>query len=490
MPRGDDPAAAAPVEDEGDESDEEETTGDAGEDPNHTTAGGFEGAAPRKRRRRRRRRGRGGAATAATSPQDMSAVSNGSARSSQGNAPPDRHPTPSNEPSAREAPRRDPAPPPFDPAFASLTAGLFSHIDDREMPCRVDGCKKTWTWTAAEQIQAFGHPAPRRMCIAHQEQAGAIADRELECSNPWCQRTWTWTRQAQLATARGKAGNIEPPSRVCDACVREERELGDTEVTCRVDGCARTWTWSRDAQLRHRAWLRHHNENRPAQESPAGEEGGRRRGRRRGRGRALEGPPPRMCEPCRQRQARLVDREATCKVHGCTRTVTIDREWQLRTWASLRTTDVDAEAPLPKRMCEVCREFCRLHPDREVACGRPGCDENWTYKTGAQLQAFLAGRFEDPIRLCESCMRGGMGAVEERDVPDGVEVMPCVITGCDGAWHYSPGMRIAPCDDGDQPPDRMCARCRAERGIPERDGTIDGAHVVDPSPSSVDVPAS
>jgi hypothetical protein len=177
-----------------------------------------------------------------------------------------------------------------------------------------------------------------------------------------------------------------------------------------------------------------------------------------------------MCEPCRQRLGTLVERENTCKVHGCTRTVSIDRESQLRAWAALGTTDLDAEAPLPKRMCEVCREFCRLHGDREVACGRPGCDRTWTYKTGAQLQAFLAGRFEDPLRLCETCMGGAAAALEgqagmvELVAPPGAELMPCIVLGCDGIWHWIPGMSIAPANDGDQPIDRMCARCRAERG--------------------------
>lgn len=178
-----------------------------------------------------------------------------------------------------------------------------------------------------------------------------------------------------------------------------------------------------------------------------------------------------MCEPCRQRLGTLVDREGSCKVHGCTRTVTIDRESQLRAWAALGSTEPDAEAPLPKRMCEVCREFCRLHADREVPCGRPGCDRTWTYKTGAQLQAFLAGRFEDPLRLCDTCMSGAaahellalqQGGTEA--VPEGAEVMPCVVIGCDGVWYWIAGMSIAPANDGDQPLDRMCARCRAERG--------------------------
>jgi len=363
-------------------------------------------------------------------------------------------------------------------AFATLAAGLFSHIDDRQVPCKMDGCDRTWTWTAAEQIQAFGQPPPRRMCAEHYALHHAVlqgaADREVRCSNPWCERTWTWPKSAQLAllqrSPRTNPADLEPPSRTCDPCARDERELADAEVACRVDGCKRTWTWSRDAQLKHRAWLRHAPAIAKAEDDD--ERRGRRRRRRRG-AKSPADPPPRMCEPCRQRLGTLVERESTCKVHGCTRTVTIDRESQLRAWAALGTTDVDAEAPLAKRMCEVCREFCRLHGDREVACGRPGCDRTWTYKTGAQLQAFLAGRFEDPLRLCDACMAGAAAALEgqaalgesgELVAPPGAELMPCVVIGCDGIWHWIPGMSIAPANDGDQPIDRMCARCRAERG--------------------------
>lgn len=178
-----------------------------------------------------------------------------------------------------------------------------------------------------------------------------------------------------------------------------------------------------------------------------------------------------MCEGCRQRLNALVDRETTCKVHGCTRTVTIDRESQLRAWVQAGD-QAPSELALPKRMCEVCREFCRLHHDREVACARADCDRTWTYKTGAQLQAFLAGRFEDPLRLCPTCIASGHAhASDDAHAQPGYETMPCVVPQCDGIWHYAPSMEIGPCNDGDQPLDRMCNACRTERGAPPREAT-------------------
>lgn len=357
------------------------------------------------------------------------------------------------------------------PALPSLAAGLFSHLDDRRIPCKVDGCDNTWTWTAQEQIQAFGQPPPRRMCSEHSEQLGAVIDREVPCSNPGCERTWTWPKTAQLAQLQ-RTGSSEPPRRVCPACIEEERDLADREVPCRVDGCKRTWTWARDAQLKHRTWARRHAEEEAAGTVPQVSEprgpGGKRRRRRKQRVDIHEAPP-RMCLPCRDKAARIVEHEVPCKVHGCTRTTLLDRESQLRAWARLGTLDLEADGNAVRRMCESCRDFCRAHPDRDVACGRPGCEKSWTYKTGAQLQDFLAGRRQDPIRLCDECSRSGLVGLAA-GAPEGAEVMPCVVPLCDGVWFYREGVtEIARTSSQEELPlDRMCDRCRGERGAEPR----------------------
>ena len=464
-----------------------EASGDAtGEDTSPGDAGAAREGPGRKRRRRRRGRGRGGA-EAATGDAGTAVTGDANphvtaAATPAASSPPPRSGGPqrngSSSSSSRASsrgpstPQHDIAPAPRPPsrdaaAFASLTAGLFSHLDDRQVPCKLEGCARTWTWTAAEQIESFGQPPPKRMCAEHHATMHAIEDREIRCSNPSCQRTWMWTKSAQLGqlqkSSARRDGADAAPSRPCDHCVREERELGDSQIPCRVDGCSETWTWTRDAQLKHRAWMRHAP---PGVIAPSGD---RPRGKRRRRARGnagADGPPPRMCESCRQRLGALVDRETPCKVHGCTRTVTIDRESQLRAWVAAGPGAVIADVALPKRMCEVCREFCRLHSDREVACGRPGCDLTWTYKTGAQLQAFLAGRFEDPLRLCASCVASGHARPDA--ALEGVDVMPCIVPMCGGIWHYVLGMEIAACDDGDQPLDRMCNACRSTRGADPR----------------------
>jgi hypothetical protein len=163
-----------------------------------------------------------------------------------------------------------------------------------------------------------------------------------------------------------------------------------------------------------------------------------------------------------------------CKVHGCTHTWTWEREGQLRAWASLDGRENVTELPQPpRRMCNSCFEFVRHHGDRDVPCGRPGCEKTWTYKTGAQLQDFLAGRTQDPIRLCDDCSRSQftISSAHGVEVPEGSELMPCQVSGCSGSWVYMPGMQLSAADpDATEPQaDRMCDDCRAARGVAGRD---------------------
>lgn len=398
------------------------------------------------------------------------------------------------------------------------------------MPCRIAGCENTWTWYAAQQIRGFGQKPPERMCDQHLAQFSELADREVPCRTPGCANTWLWKRGAQLADLQ-RHGKLKRPSRLCADCLAAERDTTDAAMPCKVEGCRRTWVWSRDAQLRHRLWvLRQRAKARAAEAKaearaeaeakleaappvsealspapdaeaapenlsaetasqaeptaeagavapaavaaePAGEAGKKKRRRKRKqRVRAVpdpEGPPQRMCGLCAQKLGKIVAREVPCKVHGCVRTWTLDRASQLRAWVHSGSDDVDFDPPAAKRMCEVCREFCRKHPDREVACGRPGCVNTWTYKTGAQLQAFLAGRLQDPLKLCAECARGEFAKqAEEAGLPEGAEIMPCVVPACPGQWVYVPGQKLMAVADGELAPDRMCTKCRRERGLP------------------------
>ncbi|MBV1862282.1 MAG: hypothetical protein KUG77_27935 [Nannocystaceae bacterium] len=271
-----------------------------------------------------------------------------------------------------------------------------------------------------------------------------IDDRDVACSNEGCNNVWQWTATEQIA-AYGQS----PPRRECARCT----STSASEIRCSVDGCKRTWSWSRDAQIKHRSWNKRRGDDRSS---------GRKRRRR------ADGPPRRKCEPCQAKLEKLTERPSACKVHGCTRPVLIDRDVQLRAWAASGKPDINFDAALPKQMCEVCREFCRTHDDRGVPCGRPGCEKSWSYKRGAQLQAFLAGRFEDPIRLCEGCESETRKAGHASGMPANTDVMPCIVPGCDGVWHFRAGQKIPGSQDGEQPVQRMCDDHRKANGAEPR----------------------
>ena len=413
-----------------------------------------------------------------------------------------------------------------------LTAGLFAGVADREMPCRIAGCSNTWTWFGTQQIRSLGKPEPKRMCADHLATFEGIDDRQMPCRNTWCTNTWAWSRGAQLYQ-RERQDKLKPPHRLCDQCFEEDKTTEDTALECKIPECKNTWIWERQAQLRHRAWVRRqqakidadeaedareHGEQvdagpdeaaptvevtpaielelateveiapevelatevelAPVDSQPGAEEqdrpGRKRRRKRRRKRKVHDGPPEKLCERCFERLGHLEPIEVPCKVHGCTTTWTWERDGQLRAWAGHDGQANLAELPQPpRRMCNSCFEFVRHHTDREVACGRPGCAKSWTYKTGAQLQDFLAGRTQDPVRMCEECSRSQftISSVAGVPMPEGAEVMPCMVAGCSGSWVYAPGMKLSAADpEAEEPPvDRMCDDCRIVRGVEGRD---------------------
>lgn len=383
---------------------------------------------------------------------------------------------------------------------------------DREVPCRVKGCKKTWTWFGSQQVRALGEAPPARMCDDHLEQFHDLEDKEIPCRNaPSCAHTWTWKRGAQLHAVQSLSPSalespLQQPSRLCAQCYESERRVENQELTCKVAKCERTWTWDRDAQLRHRAWLRRQLEQRDSGEAAggdttkasepsvdakaAGEDAGAGEGRRRKRKpkrrkpKVHDGPPEKMCKVCAVKYSRIRDIELPCKVHGCGGSAVWDRMSQLRAFAAKKTDDIEYNAPLPKRMCNRCRDFCRDQKDKHVACGSADCERTWLYKTGAQLQAFLAGQREDPIRLCDVCVKQQYTRRAQGNslLEAGAESMPCVVSGCAGTWIYTPGMKLAPAQEGETPADRMCDPCRIQRELEPRQAARTGSS--EPTPQA------
>ena len=210
----------------------------------------------------------------------------------------------------------------------------------------------------------------------------------------------------------------------------------------------------------------------------------KKRRRKKGKQKKLqEGPPEKLCQGCSDQIKAFAPQEQPCKVHGCKETWSWDREHQLRAWVHAgRPEDPSATKPLKnqRRMCNSCRDFCRGTKDRDVVCGKPECEKTWKYKTGAQLQDKLAGRTADPIKLCEDCMKEQFVApgVHTGALPEGSEVMPCGSAGCEGTWIYVPGMELQNAEGDEVPPDRMCDKCRGERGLPGRGVVVQSPEAV------------
>jgi hypothetical protein len=408
----------------------------------------------------------------------------------------------------------------------------FEGIEDREMPCRNTWCTNTWTWSRGAQLfqrerQEKLKP-PHRLCDQCFEEDKTTDDLEIECKIPECKNTWSWPRQAQLrhrAWVRREQAKLEaeeagettelaeaPASPAStEAAVEATASDSDAQAEVAVEAAVSSETDSGEADSIEAGSVEaggveavpveavpveavpveaeadsseavpveadsgEAGETQPAVEAREAEEPGKKRRRKRRRKRKIhDGPPEKLCERCFERLGHLEPIEIPCKVHGCTSTWTWERDGQLRAWAVLDGQENVTELPQPpRRMCNGCFEFVRQHPDREVACGRPDCDTTWTYKTGAQLQDFLAGRTQEPSRLCEECVRSQFMAVatEGVDMPEGAEVMPCMVAGCEGSWVYAPSMRLSAADpDAAEPPlDRMCDDCRVQRGAPGRD---------------------
>jgi hypothetical protein len=389
----------------------------------------------------------------------------------------------------------------------------FEGIADKQMPCRNSWCTNTWLWTRAAQLYQREKQdklkPPHRLCDQCFDEERTTEDMQVPCKIPECKHTWTWPRQAQLrhrawvhrmqakieaeeaAEQRDAAAPAEQPHEAAHAehehhehahaeHEHEPAEHAHDEHEHQLDAHAEREHHD-DEHEHHDDEHEHHDDDEhehadgeAEQTDGEGKPDKRRRRKRRRKRKIHDGPPEKLCESCFERANLLEPIEVPCKVHGCTNTWTWEREGQLRAWAAHEASENPSELPQPpRRMCNSCFEFVRRHGDREIDCGRPGCDKTWTYKTGAQLQDFLAGRSLDPIRLCEDCSRSQFVISSARGVqmPAGAEVMPCQVAGCTGSWVYAPGMKLSAADpDASEPPlDRMCDDCREQRGAPGRD---------------------
>ncbi len=372
-------------------------------------------------------------------------------------------------------------------------------VSDSEVACKVEGCARTWTWSRDAQLRhrlwvrrQHLKAAEETKKVDSQQVAGARDEAAAQTTSAaeGVDATGVASEQPREAIDASRAGQAtgevsEVAEQPADTAV-----AGASEVSGDGAGDSQTGEGAPTAEIaatdEATAGDSQTGEGAPTAEIAATDEASdegkskkkrRRRAKRKRKRVVSEGPPERMCNICAAKLAAIKPVQVGCKVHGCTNSWTWDRASQLRAWAHLGTDEVGVEPTAPRRMCDTCREFCRKHPDRDLDCGRPDCDKQWVYKTGAQLQDYLAGRSLEPNRLCDACIRGGFTPAPQPSSKSSavpvLECMPCSTRGCSGTWLFVPGQQLEVWDGtGDPPDDRLCDECRVERGLNARTAAI------------------
>jgi hypothetical protein len=214
---------------------------------------------------------------------------------------------------------------------------------------------------------------------------------------------------------------------MCDPCREKFRNLKDAQRPCDRKGCTGKWTWPVMDQLEAFA------AGRPA--------------------------PKHLCADCQQLLDSLQDKEIPCAVPGCTRSSILSREQQLVSQGDPPAESTPAAAnggvTVTGYMCEPCTQVARKLKDRAVSCGIISCSRKWTWKADEQIQAFAAGKpNEPPRRMCAEC-RAEFGKLFDREIR-------CRTSGCKATWTWSRSDQLDACV-ADKPvpkaPSRMCQRC-------------------------------
>jgi hypothetical protein len=256
--------------------------------------------------------------------------------------------------------------------------------------------------------------------------ADRLGAKSVPCRVAGCSRTWI-----QLSSKAFGLGGIVAASAgdategMCDPCREKFRTLQDAVRPCDRKGCSGTWTWPVMAQLEAFATKR-----------PA---------------------PKHLCEDCQKLLDSLLDKEIPCAVPGCVRTATLTREQQLVSQGELSAESAASPGgvTIAGLLCEPCAQVARKLKDRAVNCGIIGCSRKWTWKADDQIQAFAAGKpNEPPRRMCAEC-RAEFGKLGDREIR-------CRTSGCKTTWTWSRSDQLDACM-ADKPapkaPSRMCQRC-------------------------------
>jgi hypothetical protein len=243
-----------------------------------------------------------------------------------------------------------------------------SKVEPQERPCRLRGCKNTWTWTAREQIASGGKPPAPRLCDECFNLLKPLKDDYLPCRIKGCKNHVLWTRYQQLEHIKSGKSLDNPPRRMCDECFKKYNELKDETRPCKINGCKGTWTLTAYEQLE------------VIRNTPEGQE---------------PVMPQRMCKECFDFYANAKDIEVPCQNKGCSNKWIWTRSMQLG-------AHVHGVNHTPVRLCDDCLKAFMSLKDEERPCSVQGCTGTWTYSVKDQIRDKCNQR-EEPKRRCASC---------------------------------------------------------------------------------------
>jgi hypothetical protein len=376
---------------------------------------------------------------------------------------------------------------------------LADRLGARSVPCRVSGCTRTWIQLGGKSL-ALGKAADTSpddpaagMCEPCKKKFVSLHDKQRRCDVPGCQNTWTWSANAQLEAF---AAHKPPPKHLCASCEGKLAALEDKQIACTVPGCTRTGTLTKRQQLLAETaeLAQTHSELQaephaaeahaaeaqavetsaaeapaidaaaagaePASEAPA-ETAKAEGGDKRDKGGVLKHEKPAkvtitgpMCGPCGDVARRLTDRPVHCGINGCKRKWIWKADDQLQAFAAGKPNEP------PRRMCETCRANFGKLLDREVRCRTSGCKKTWTWSRFDQLDACVADKAapKAPARMCESCFDS---FAKMKDVE-----RPCRKAGCKRTWTDKRGAQLARLVRGrsGDPYPQYCVECQKELG--------------------------
>jgi hypothetical protein len=279
----------------------------------------------------------------------------------------------------------------------------FASTVDVQRVCARPGCGATWTWSAAEQMSAFAtkQAPPDRLCEADNAKLAGLTNREIPCSVEGCKRSTVFTRLGQLLAGAPDIEPVAPPT-MCGPCGNVYEKLKDRAVTCGIQACKNKWTWTREEQIHDYAMGLPNEPPRRLCESCKGVFGGIANREIRCRtsgckntwtwaresqlnacvaGKPLPKAPHRMCQRCIDIYAATKDVERPCRRPGCKRTWTDKRGAQLARAVRGKTGD-----PYP-HYCSECEKEVGELEDREVPCKTEHCPGTWTWSAAQQLAA-------------------------------------------------------------------------------------------------------